>query len=290
MFRVPPGGTADGGEVHPLGVVAGDLVPAEHLGAQVTDERDGRLVAVPGRERAGRAGGEPGALPHVVVQLEDEGARVTAVGVAVDLHDSPRRVQYVELERVEDQVGAEPDVLAPPGLQAGPEGAGQRGPGLGVGPVGRHHQVVSGGQPRPGPVPAPGSGSARPARAHRSCRMREQPVAAHGGEAVPTGGDDGVPVVHVDVVPAGELPLHGAEDGGVGVLDAAQRLVREHHPEAERVVGGVPLPHGDLVPRVQLLGQRGEVQPAGAAAEHRDAHRARALPPLAGLDGPRVCR
>src|SRR5207342_2376577 len=97
---VPPGGTSDGGEVHPLGVVTDDLVPAEHLGTQVTDCGDGRLIAVSRRERAGRAGGEPGATPHVVVELEDEGARVTAVGVAVDLHSSPRRLQHVELERV----------------------------------------------------------------------------------------------------------------------------------------------------------------------------------------------
>jgi len=56
--------------------------------------------------------------------------------------------------------------------------------------------------------------------------------------------------VHVDVVPAGELMPHGREDLAVGVLDAAERLVREHHPEAERVVGGVALPDRDLVPGV----------------------------------------
>jgi hypothetical protein len=118
----------------------------------------------------------------------------------------------------------------------------------------------------------------------------QQPVAAHSGEAVPAGGGDGAPVMHVDIVPAGELPLHGAEDGRIGVLDAAQRLVREHHPEAEGVVGGVPFPHGYVVPRVQLLGQGGEVQAAGAAAEHRDTHLGRAFPPPAGLDRFRLCR
>jgi hypothetical protein len=44
------------------------------------------------------------------------------------------------------------------------------------------------------------------------------------------------------------------------------------------------------VPRVELLGQGGEVQPAGAAAEYRDTHLGRAFPPSAGLDAPRLCR
>src|SRR5580704_11505105 len=56
-----------------------------------------------------------------------------------------------------------------------------------------------------------------------------------------------------------------AEDLRVGVLDAAERLIREHHPEAERVVGGVAFPDSDLVPGVQLLGQGREVQAARTA-------------------------
>jgi hypothetical protein len=80
--------------------------------------------------------------------------------------------------------------------------------------------------------------------------------------------------VHVDVVPAGELPLHGREHGGVGVLDPAQRLVGEHHPEAERVAGRVPLPEVHLVTGIELFGQRGEIEPARPPAEHGDTHSA----------------
>ncbi len=58
----------------------------------------------------------------------------------------------------------------------------------------------------------------------------------------------------------------------VGVLDAAEGLVGEHHPEAERVVGRIPLPDPDLGVRTQLLGERGEIQPARPAAHHRDPH------------------
>ena len=55
------------------------------------------------------------------------------------------------------------------------------------------------------------------------------------------------------------------------MLDAAERLVGEHDAEAERVVGGVALPDRDLVRRVELLAQRGEVEPARAAADDGDA-------------------
>ena len=80
--------------------------------------------------------------------------------------------------------------------------------------------------------------------------------------------------MHVDVVPASELAPHGGEDLLLGVLDTAEGLVGEHHPEAERVVGGVPLPDGDVVPGVQLLGEGREVQATGPAAEDSDAHTA----------------
>src|SRR6185295_7982777 len=57
-----------------------------------------------------------------------------------------------------------------------------------------------------------------------------------------------------------------------GVLDAAERLVGEHDAEAERVVGRVALPHGDLGVRSEPLGQRGEVEPARPTADNGNAH------------------
>src|SRR6202049_1277926 len=76
----------------------------------------------------------------------------------------------------------------------------------------------------------------------------------------------------VDVIPACELPGHCTLDRGVGVLDAAERLVREDHAEPEGVVGGIALPHGDLVARVELLGKCREVQPARSAPDNRNSH------------------
>src|SRR5699024_5144756 len=56
-------------------------------------------------------------------------------------------------------------------------------------------------------------------------------------------------------------------------LDSAEGLIAEDHPEPEGVVRGVALPDRHLVAWVQLLGQRGEVQPAGPAACDSDPHR-----------------
>src|SRR5262249_18793806 len=100
----------------------------------------------------------------------------------------------------------------------------------------------------------------------------QQPPPAQRGEAVPAAGDRLALDVDVDVVPAGELALHRAVDLRVGVLDAAQGLVREHDAEAERVVGRVPFPDRDLAAGAELLGERREVQPARPAAHDRDPH------------------
>jgi hypothetical protein len=45
--------------------------------------------------------------------------------------------------------------------------------------------------------------------------------------------------VDVDVGPAGEPARHRGRELGVGVVDAADRLVGEHDAEAERVVGAL---------------------------------------------------
>ena len=273
---MPPGLAAHGSEGGPPRVVGDQTVlattgPAEHVGAQAADEFDGGLVALPRREVRGRHVAEPGPPPDVLVQLQDEGAGVLAIGVAVHLHDPRRGVQDVELERVEDQVRAEPDVPAASALQIRAKDRREPAPRGRVHPVGGDHQVVARGQR--GHVRGLGTEvHPHPERSAASLQDGQQPLAAHRGETVPARGERGTAEVHVDVVPAGELAPHGGEDLLVGVLDAAEGLVGEHHPEAERVVGGVALPDGDVVPGVQLLGEGCEVQAAGPAAEDSDAH------------------
>src|SRR5215469_5572842 len=100
----------------------------------------------------------------------------------------------------------------------------------------------------------------------------QQPPAAHRRERVAAAGQHLALVVHVDVVPAGEVLPHLGVDPLVGVLDAAERLVGEHHAEAERGVGGVPLPDGDLVRGTELSRERREVQAPRPAADDGNAH------------------
>jgi hypothetical protein len=110
----------------------------------------------------------------------------------------------------------------------------------------------------------------------------QQALAAHRGQTVAARGERCAAVALVDIVPAGELVPHRVEDRGVGMLDAAERLVGEHESEDEGVVRGVALPYGDLVPGVQLLGQRREVQAGGGATGYRDTHVADSLTSGAG--------
>ncbi|GAA3486104.1 hypothetical protein GCM10018987_01830 [Streptomyces cremeus] len=60
---------------------------------------------------------------------------------------------------------------------------------------------------------------------------------------------------------------------GVGVLDAAERLVGQDDAEPEGVVGSAPLPDGDRTGRIEPLEQRGGVEPAGPAADDGDTER-----------------
>ena len=99
---------------------------------------------------------------------------------------------------------------------------------------------------------------------------REETLPADGGEPVPAGREDLPAEVHVDVVPGRKVLGEPLEEGGVGVLDAAQRLVGKDDPEPKCVVGGVSLPNLDLVLWVQQLGQRRQVQPGRPASDDRD--------------------
>ena len=194
----------------------------------------------------------------------------------MDLHDAVRGLRDVELERVEDLVRAEPHVPAAAGLQGGPEHVRVPGADHRVGAVGRDHQVVALAK-FPGVRGQRGEVHGHPELRAALLEDLQQPLPAHRGEAVPAAGVHLAAEVHVDVVPAGELALHRRVDAAVGVLDAAERLVREHDAEAERVVGRVPLPDGDLAGGVQLPGEGGEVQPARAAADDCYAHPAARL-------------
>ena len=95
----------------------------------------------------------------------------------------------------------------------------------------------------------------------------EQSLAGHPGEAVAGGGQYLAPIVDVDVVPVGEAPDDGVVGLGIGVGEAVERGVREHHAEAEGVVGAVALEDRHVVAGIGLLHQEGQVQPRRSAAD-----------------------
>ena len=77
-------------------------------------------------------------------------------------------------------------------------------------------------------------------------------------------------IVHVDVVPGCKVLREPLVETGVGVLDAAERLVGEDNAEPESVVGGVSLPDLDLIVGVQELDQSRQVKPGRPATDDRD--------------------
>src|SRR5260221_373873 len=93
----------------------------------------------------------------------------------------------------------------------------------------------------------------------------EQALPADAAEAVAAGGDGAALEVDVDVVPV----VEGIDDAGVrlviGLGEVAEGLAGKHHAPTEGVVRAVPLEHGDFVPGIALLHDKGEVQAPPAA-------------------------
>ena len=81
-------------------------------------------------------------------------------------------------------------------------------------------------------------------------------------------------VDHVDVAPVGEAPADALVGDQIVGLERIERLVGEHHPEAEGVVGPVALADRDLPARPGFLREEREVQAAGPAADDADFHAA----------------
>ena len=100
----------------------------------------------------------------------------------------------------------------------------------------------------------------------------QQHGARGAAEAVAADAVRGAAEMDLDVVPVGEV----ADDLAIGFavvgLEGFQRLVGEHHAEAERVVRLVALEHGDARLRPRLFHQDGEVEAGRAAADDVNVH------------------
>src|SRR6185295_2848583 len=76
----------------------------------------------------------------------------------------------------------------------------------------------------------------------------------------------------VHVAPVGEAAPDAFVGDGVVSLEGIERLVGEHHAEAEGVVRAVALVYRHLPARPGLLRQQREVQTSRPAADHADFH------------------
>ncbi len=194
----------------------------------------------------------------------------------MELHDAVLRLGDLEAERVEREVGGEPDVAAPVRGEVRAEDVGVGRAGAAVHPVGRDDEVV-------GPCELGGGRGLRAeAEPHAEAGAAvvedlQEGTAAEGREPVPAGGEEAAAVGDVDVVPADELPPQRAVHVRVGVLDAAEGLVGQDDAEAEGVVGAL---------RSQTVTSR-----AGSRRLRRARRRARgAAPDDGGAHGHRPCR
>ena len=102
-------------------------------------------------------------------------------------------------------------------------------------------------------------------------------VVRNAAETVTTGCDGAAMEVDVDIVPMREVVRDALVRLGIGARQTLQCRVREDHAPAERVVGAVALQHYDVVRRIRLLEQQGEIESGRTGADHSDLH-ARASP------------
>ncbi len=219
-----------------------------------------------GRPRSRRA--RPGP-PDVLVHLDDERRiRCRSTGTRGSAWCPTRCCLDVELERLEDEVGPEPHELVVATVEAGTEHVGIPLAHLGVDAVGGERRG------RTSPRSSSTSGAIG-AEVHvdaelgtRACRSESSSLRLMAAKPWPP------TVVPLPVErgcrcrSSGRTAGHLRRDARCRRSDPAERLVGEHHPEPEGVVGGVALPHGHLVGGVELLHQGGEVEAARASADH----------------------
>ena len=100
----------------------------------------------------------------------------------------------------------------------------------------------------------------------------QKPLAADAAEAVARRADLLAAEMDLDVVPVIEGVENRVGAGRVGRAQVAERLVREHHAPAERVIGPVAFDDRHFVLRIAALHQQPKVQAGGASPDTDDTH------------------
>ena len=176
-----------------------------------------------------------------------------------------------EGEGIERPGRAHPREKVGPQIKARLEPVGKRLSHAGIDAVGDHHEIsIADDGIERGDFALVLDFNAQSARApaqnlqERGARAAAEPVAS---DTVRRAAE-----MDLDVVPIGEV----ADDCAIALVvvgfEGVERLVREHHAEAERVVGPVALEHGDARLRPGLFHENGEVEPGRAATDHVNLH------------------
>src|SRR5687767_9789588 len=113
-----------------------------------------------------------------------------------------------------------------------------------------------------------------------AARMQEleQRDARQAAEAIAAAADLVALVVDRDIVPIGEFLADALVGFWIVAQELIERVVGEDDTEAESVVIPVLLDDLDVPARLRLLGQKGEIEAAGAAANDLDPHHSHSRP------------
>ena len=261
-----PALAADGREIAPDRTVGDQPMALQLFCEQAFDEtrRRGLVELV-----------EAGAREGVRIGLGDPGRTLRLVLVAMADEDAVLGLAEEEGEGVERPRRAHPGEEVGPQIHARLEFVGEGLAHAGIDAVGDHHEI--------GVV---GDGIERrdfrlisdldAERASASAQNLQQRAARAPAEPVAANAVRGPAEMDFDVVPIGEMANDGAIALAVVGLEGVERLVGEHDPEAESVVGPVALEHGDARLRPGFLREDREVEAGRTAADDVNFH---SMPP-----------
>ena len=241
--------------------IADQFVPAQHACEELFAKGDGFVLVHPV---------QPVGQPDRLGRLDDEGAHLLVKAVGMGLEPAARCFLKVEGEGVKTLGCAEPDKAAGAQINVGLVDMRILLPDAAVQAVAGDHQV--GVQQF---VVRRVGGKAQIDAQFGTARLQdvEQAQPADAAKAVAARDDALIADMHRHVVPVVERGMDLRRAGRIGLAQRVQRLVRKDHAPAKGVVGAVALVEPDLARWVALLGQQGEIQAGGAAAQASDAHR-----------------
>ena len=257
-----PSLAADGREVAPDRAVGAEPVALQLVREQGLDEMRGRLLV----ELV-----EAGTHECPRIGLDDPGRALRLVLVAMGDEDAVLGFAEKEREGIERPRRAHPGEEVRPQIDAGLEPIGKGVAHARIDAVRHHHEIG-----------VPDRRIERrdfrlvldlhAERARAPAQNLQQRPARAAAEAVAADAVGGAAEMDLDVVPVGKVPDDGAVALAVIAFERVERLVGEHHAEAEGIVGPVALEHGDAGLRPCLLHQDREIEPGRAAADHVNFH------------------